>query len=175
LEAYDDQQLHENGLGLVRRFLNEWDDVQEEINNASSIELIYGSATLVTGKLFGPVLQPIAEEFGRLTGTKVDVKPITNQRLGESITAAGLLMGEDILEQLLNAGYSEIVILPRVTFDHPELISLDDLSPQEMADKLGRPVALADTIGDVWDALTGQSNVIFEPKGTHHGPKQNES
>jgi hypothetical protein len=32
-----------------------------------------------------------------------------------------------------------------------------------MANRLNRPVALADTLGDVWDALTGQSKVLYQP------------
>jgi hypothetical protein len=50
-------------------------------------------------------------------------------------------------------------------FDHPDTIALDDLSPQDIANKIGRPVALADTMGDVWDALIGQSQVIYQPEG----------
>ncbi|MFQ5436623.1 MAG: DUF512 domain-containing protein, partial [Anaerolineae bacterium] len=34
LSAYDGQQLQENGLGLVRQFLDEWDAVKEEIANS---------------------------------------------------------------------------------------------------------------------------------------------
>jgi hypothetical protein len=49
-------------------------------------------------------------------------------------------------------------------FDHPDTISLDDLTPLETAIRLGRPVALADTMGDVWDVLTGESRVTFRPE-----------
>jgi NifB/MoaA-like Fe-S oxidoreductase len=94
------------------------------------------------------------------------VLPITNQRLGETITVAGLLMAGDVLNQLQTAGYGDLVILPRVMFDHPETIALDDLSPQDIANKLGRPLALADTMGDVWDALIGQSHVVYQPGNT---------
>jgi hypothetical protein len=48
-------------------------------------------------------------------------------------------------------------------FDHPDTISLDDLSPQDVANRLGRPVALADSLGDVWDALLGVSRVMYSP------------
>ena len=39
------------------------------------------------------------------------------------------------------------MVLPRVMFDHPDVIALDDLSPQDIANRLGVPVALADTLG----------------------------
>lgn len=91
------------------------------------------------------------------------VVPIVNERLGESITVAGLLMGGDILRQLEAGGCGDLVVLPRVTFDHPDTITLDDLSPQDIANRLDRPVALADSLGDVWDALRGVSRVMYRP------------
>jgi hypothetical protein len=74
-------------------------------------------------------------------------------------------MGADVLEQLQAAEYGDLVMLPRVMFDHPDTIALDDISPQDIANKIGRPVALADTMGDVWDALLGQSQVLYMPDG----------
>ena len=56
-----------------------------------------------------------------------------------------------------------IVVLPRVMFDHPQGISLDDVSPLEIARALGRPVFLADAMGDVLDALTGGNPLRFDP------------
>ncbi|KPK02701.1 MAG: hypothetical protein AMJ56_20680, partial [Anaerolineae bacterium SG8_19] len=61
---------------------------------------------------------------------------------------------------------TQLILLPRIAFDHPDLISLDDITPQEIANRLGRPVALADQMGDVWDALVGRSKLIFHPDET---------
>jgi putative radical SAM enzyme (TIGR03279 family) len=181
LEAYDGQDLHENGLGMVRHFLDEWAAVQEEIRswlaNKSSAEAIepaspntaterqwrYQRVTLVTGTLFATTLQAAADEFQQLVPLTLDVQAVTNQRLGDKITVAGLLMGDDVLTHLQNEGYGDLVLLPRVMFDHPDTIALDDIAPQEIANKLGSPVALADTMGDVWDALNGVSRVVYHP------------
>lgn len=172
LDAYDGLQLQENGLGMVRDFLNEWQAVREEIEEwqaengtrrkPASISGLQ-SVTLVTATLFASVLRPKAAEFADLTGVEITVLAVVNERLGETITVAGLLMGKDVLQQLQTAGYGDLVVLPRVMFDHPDTVSLDDLSPQEMADEIGRPIALADTLGDVWDALIGQSSVVYQP------------
>ncbi len=168
-DAYDGQELQENGLGMVRRFLDDWEEVQEEIGDwqlmANRQQLIsnYQTVTLVTGTLFAAVLRETAVTFTSLTGVRVHVLPIVNERLGATITVAGLLMGQDVLRQLEAAGYGDLVVLPRVMFDHPDTIALDDLLPQDMANKLKCPVALADTLGDVWDALLGESQVMFLP------------
>jgi hypothetical protein len=48
-------------------------------------------------------------------------------------------------------------------FDHPRGITLDDLSPQDIANQLGVPVHLADLMGDVIDALAGRNPLTFRP------------
>jgi putative radical SAM enzyme (TIGR03279 family) len=166
LSAYDGRQLHENGLGMVRRFLDEWSLVQEEIVKWHTAHGALPAdrprrLTLATATLFAPVLEDAAATFGRLTDVPVDVVPVVNERLGDSITVAGLLMVEDIVSALKETGYGDLVVLPRVVFDHPDVISLDDATPAAVARQLGVPVALADTMGDVWDAVLGQSSVVF--------------
>ncbi len=161
-DAYDGQELHENGLGMVRAYLDDWAAVREEI--AATADLPPARAvTLATATLFAPTLRRTAAEFAALTGCEVAVVPMVNMRLGESITVSGLLMAGDVIDQLQAAGVGDLVVLPRVMFDHPDTISLDDLSPQDVANRLGRPVALADSLGDVWDALRGESRVMYRP------------
>ncbi len=169
ISAYDDQQLQENGLGLVRLFLDEWSQLTTEIDRHRNLPLIHKKLVLVTGTLFATVLEPVARDFANRTGCQVEVVPVVNRRLGETITAAGLLMVKDIIDQRQRIESAELVVLPRVVFDHPDLISLDNISPQNLADELGSPVALADVMGDVWDACTGHSSVIFRPGD--NGPK----
>jgi len=89
--------------------------------------------------------------------------PIVNVRLGETITVAGLLMGDDVIGQLKNRALGDILILPRIMFDHPQGISLDDRSALDIARALDRPVALADAMGDVLDALTGRNRLMILP------------
>ncbi len=163
LAAYDGQELHENGLGMVRHFLDEWEDVKTEIKDWQSPISNLQSLTLATATLFADTLKETAVEFSSLTGVATAVKPIINQRLGDTITVAGLLMAGDLIHQLQDGDIADMVIVPRVMFDHPDTISLDDMTPQEVANRLQRPLALADTMGDVWDAVTGQSQVIFIP------------
>ncbi|MBX3055831.1 MAG: DUF512 domain-containing protein [Anaerolineae bacterium] len=163
LAAYDGYELHENGLGMVRHFLDEWHQVKQEIGNSQLTIDNFQLVTLVTGALFAETLRQTAVPFAQLTGVSVSVLPVVNERLGATITVAGLLMAEDVLNQLEMAGYGDLVVLPRVMFDHPDRISLDDLSPQDAANRLQRPVALADTMGDVWDALIGESAVMYWP------------
>ena len=98
-------------------------------------------------------------------GLTVNIIPVVNIRLGETITVAGLLMVEDLLAQLNDKRLGDLLILPRVIFDHPDRISLDDKSPLHLANRIQKPIALADSLGDVWDVVRGQSRLLFSPDG----------
>lgn len=165
---YDGLSLEENGQGMVRNFLDDWKTVKREVKGKkpagrSRIRARYHSGTLATGTLFAPTLTKAAKEFTRLSGLPVDVIPITNERLGETITVSGLLMGDDVINQLRTHVLGEVVVLPRIMFDHPQGIALDDVSPLRIAQLIDRPVALADAMGDVLDALTGRSRLLVKP------------
>jgi putative radical SAM enzyme (TIGR03279 family) len=161
IDAYDGYDLTENGLGQVRRFLDDWIAVKSEIRETPLIKRL----TLCSGALFAPTLTDNAREFSALSGVQTEVIPITNTRLGESITVAGLVMGNDVIEQLKDRDLGDVVVLPRVMFDHPDGISLDDISPMAVAKALNKPVALVDMMGDLVDIIYGRPALFFRPTG----------
>ena len=59
--------------------------------------------------------------------------------MGATITVSGLLLGADAIDQLRLQDVRGGVVLPRVMFDHPRGITLDDLSPQDIANQLCNP------------------------------------
>lgn len=162
---YDRLALEENGMGMVRGFLDDWKKVKRELATAHlPMTALQGrGGTLVTATLFEPILRQAAEEFDALAGTRLQVASVLNERLGHGITVAGLLMGADVIEQLAGRELGEFVVLPRVMFDHPQGISLDDLSPLFIAQKLGRTIFLADAMGDVLDTFTGANLLRVSP------------
>lgn len=164
--SYDGLALHENGLGMVRDFTNEWQRLKRNEVAAPLPPTRYKRACLVTATLFAPTLTRVAREFTRRSGIPLDVIPVINERLGNTITVAGLLMGEDVIRQLSadeRLAACDLVILPRIMFDHPDGIALDDVSPMTIARALQRPIALADWMGDVLDALRGENKLKFDP------------
>jgi putative radical SAM enzyme (TIGR03279 family) len=154
---YDGLHLEENGLGMVRGFLEDWRKTKRKIPNT---QYQTSKATLATGELFAPVLREAADEFSPLSGVSLDVIPIRNDRLGETITVAGLLMGAEAIAQLRAYDLGELVVLPRIMFDHPTGAALDDVSVSDVSTAIGRPVALAATMGDVLEVLTIQAEQV---------------
>lgn len=182
--AYDGLALEENGLGMVRGFLEEWrrtkreirrwtiDDGRSSVRRPPSKLVLQGrAATLVAASLFAPTLQATADEFNALAGSQLRVVPVLNERLGHTITVAGLLMGADVVAQLRGRDLGECVILPRVMFDHPQGLSLDDVTPLQIAQALDRSIYLADAMGDVLDALTGRNRLHIDPAATAIPPE----
>lgn len=128
-DAYDGLDLTENGVGLVRRFLEIGDRrLEQAISDLRS-------PTLVTGALFAPVLRSV---------TAADVVPITNHFFGETVTVAGLLTGRDVVAQLRGRELGDVAVLPAAMFGGPEGQSLDGMWPQEIEEALEREVLAAD-------------------------------
>ena len=172
---YDDLQLQENGLGLVRDYLDDWRVVKRELKalvGSASLPAFRSpvSATLATAALFAPTLAKTAAEFDAIAGSRLRVVPIVNERLGHTITVAGLLMGEDVIAQLRGSDLGAFIALPRVMFDHPDGISLDDVAPMTIARTLDKPVVLVDSLGDVLDAFTGRARLRFDPADPDRAP-----
>jgi putative radical SAM enzyme (TIGR03279 family) len=172
---YDGLHLEENGLGMVREFLEDWRKTKRQISNLKSqirgwkseiggpkseIRNLKSKISLATGELFAPVLRKAAEEFTSLSGVKLDVIPIRNERLGETITVSGLLMGADVIAQLQARDLGELVVLPRIVFDHPTGVALDDVSVSDIAGALERPVVLAATMRELLKALTNHAKPV---------------
>jgi putative radical SAM enzyme (TIGR03279 family) len=95
--AYDSFPQYENGIGLVRAFLDSWEDVVHSTPVRSGNARAH--ATLVTGELFAPTLRravPLAARHG----VTCSVLPVRNRFLGGNVSVAGLLSGADIAEAI---------------------------------------------------------------------------
>jgi len=137
--AYDGLDLTENGVGLVRRFLDAGFDVPD---------LVGRPATYVTGALFAPLLKAaLAGQPG------ADVLAVQNRFFGDTVTVAGLLTGGDVIEQLSapqphRPALRQVVVLPAAMFGGPDGQSLDGMWPADVSEALGRPVLLAHVRGE---------------------------
>ena len=126
-EAYDGLNLTENGVGLVRKFLN----------SPRPQRSAFATLTLVTGTMFAPLLRRAVAEFAG-----IEVAPVVNHFFGETVTVAGLLAGQDVVAQLRERDLGDAVALPPAMFGGPEGQSLDEMWPQEIGRALGREVVV---------------------------------
>lgn len=93
-EEYEGFPQLENGVGLVRLFLDEW---QRETNRLPQRRAPSRAAVLVTGRAAGPVFSALVARLAKLwPGAKVEVLALENHFFGPRVTVAGLLTGEDL-------------------------------------------------------------------------------
>ena len=155
-EMYDGYPQIENGIGLVRQFL----DDSRRTSPAGSARV--SSCTLVCGTLIAPVLKQAAKDLAASSGTRIQVVPVVNELFGETVTVSGLLGGRDVMAALQDLDLGEIVFLPAAMFaegrpgqDQSELErrTLDGLTLQEIAEGVDRPVVAVDRMSKVWNEL----------------------
>lgn len=120
---YDDFPQIENGVGMVRDFL---DTIPRKL--PSKINGLW-----VTGKSMMDVWRAqIIPKFK----TKINLIPVENKLFGPKVTVTGLLSGEDILRRLKVSKIGrQIIILPPNCLNHDGLF-IDDLTIADLQDKL---------------------------------------
>jgi putative radical SAM enzyme (TIGR03279 family) len=147
---YQEDAQYENGVGMVRCLLDDWDRCAQM---ATLGGIACEGMTWVCGTLVAPVLGPIADEFQRRFHCTVDLLPVRNVALGDTVTVSGLLFGQDVLAALARARREPLTVLPRGMFDQTGRRTLDDLTPREMEAATGTRILLADAVSDVIDQL----------------------
>ncbi len=106
---YDDGALYENGVGAVRRFIDRFDTEAERIPSLGGRPV-----TLVTGASMAPFVRERATRLSEVVGGAVSVVEVKNRYFGASVTIAGLLGGQDIIDALVDQGVEGggVVVLP---------------------------------------------------------------
>jgi NifB/MoaA-like Fe-S oxidoreductase len=109
--------------------------------------------TLVCGTLIAPLLEDKAVKLAGRAGLEIEVVPVVNDLFGPTVTVSGLLTGRDVIEVLRGQDLGDAVFLPRAMFDASGELTLDDMSPAEIGERLGVKVEVAGTMGEVVTSL----------------------
>jgi putative radical SAM enzyme (TIGR03279 family) len=151
--AYDGFPQLANGVGMLRRFLDGWRRAERRLRRRG-LRPAVASATLVTGRAFLPLLQPVARDLGHALGIACRAEGVDNRLFGDAVTVAGLLSGRDMVEELADCDLGEVVVLPRTMFDAAGARTLDDWTPCDLAAALGRRVEVAQSPSELVAVLT---------------------
>ena len=136
-EGYD--QL-ENGVGLVRQFQDEWSDLEPSLPRRVDKPT---RVLMACGTLAAPVLKPVAERLSQIENLTVELCPVSNEFFGDMVTVSGLLTGGDVVAELRRHGPADLVLLPKVMFDHSGTRTIDEWTTERIAAELGASVAMA--------------------------------
>jgi len=133
---YDDFAQIEDGIGMVRRFL---DDFSASLRRRRKPMPLL-RATLATGTLFYPFLKECIARFNDRLGSDLAVVEVENRFMGKTITVAGLLAGRDLAQALAGRPLGDFVVIPGEAVSRVEGIFVDDMTPAGLEKILGKPV-----------------------------------
>lgn len=127
---YDDWPLTENGVGAVRRLIDDFDAGLARVPS-----MLGQRIGIVSGTRMGPVLEPLAARLAAHADAHVEVIAVENGMFGDTVTTAGLLAGRDIAAALAGADAFDIVLLPAESLNDDELF-IDNMPLSTMIDAL---------------------------------------
>jgi NifB/MoaA-like Fe-S oxidoreductase len=148
--VYDGYDQIENGVGMVRKFQDDWEEVRTKLPSRAATPR---RVVVATGTLAEPVLRPMVDRINRIPNVEAVLKPILNEFFGETITVAGLITAADLVAQLKPVMPADLVVLPRVMFDWAGERTIDDWSLERIEAELGARVMLGRDPGDLIKAI----------------------
>ena len=131
-EFYDGFPQLDNGIGLTRSFINDWDaSAVEQLQPAGYDEPVY--LDVVTGTAVSPVIRQLAESV-QAENLHIRIVPVENEHFGHTVNVSGLLTAHDILNKLKSLdGPRHGILIPESALRSGEDIFLDDMSLAEFA------------------------------------------
>ncbi|GHU63167.1 radical SAM protein [Clostridia bacterium] len=144
-ESYDGYLQWENGVGMLRSFMEE---AKDTLNQIKVLPKEQRRISLATGILAAPYLREVLDEIcKKFPQIHAMLYPIRNEFFGEKITVAGLLTGGDIQNQLKGKDLGTALLLPEHMLKSTEDIFLDDIHLKELEQNLAVPIQKVETDG----------------------------
>lgn len=133
-EFYGEFNQLENGVGMLalqrQQFLEALSDFEPDDRSRT--------LSIATGQAAAPFLQALVDEAAKKWhNLKCSIYPIQNDFFGENITVAGLVTGQDLMAQLSGKPLGERLLIPDVMLKFHEDVFLDDVSLEQVSEKLG--------------------------------------
>lgn len=163
-EWYDGFPQLDNGIGLTRSFLKDWEETgageKERPQGTAAKDAEAAEAPQYLDVVTGTSVAPIFEQLARAAEVEVPhlhvrIVPVENDFFGTTVNVSGLLTGKDILAALgkLN-GPRTGVLIPECALRAGEDIFLDDMTLTAFREALpGVRVEPVQGGADYWQAL----------------------
>ena len=139
LRSYGDLPQIENGVGMVPLFLSDAGRVLRAARPIGNFRV-----TVVTGVSALGFVSEFLIKLCEITGMAIVPLAVENQLFGESVTVSGLVAGNDIVAALQGIFIGEALLVPDVMIKEGEGLFLDDVSLEELGQRLGCRVILFD-------------------------------
>ena len=137
-EYYEAYPQIENGVGMIRSFLEDFNIAWEDISDMSDSLSEKRCVSVATARAAYPFVKKTCDMLsGFIKNLEVNVYEIVNEFYGESITVTGLLTGQDMYNQLVGKVLGDELFIPENALKADEDIFLCGMTLSELSEKLG--------------------------------------
>ena len=144
---YEDYPQIGNGVGSIRLFIKEFQTVASQM-----LPTAIGKPqrlTWVVGNAVEQAFQPLVQQLNSVTGLEVNLMALRSEYWGQEITVTGLLTGQDLLAGLCNRDLGDAILLPSLMLKHDDTRFLDDMTVEEVSDKLQTRIIPVTSVKDL--------------------------
>lgn len=153
LEAYEDFSQYENGVGMLRSLIDEFEkalDMAEWEGGERHVSIATGASPY---KVIDGLAKKAEAKFPLL---KCDVYRIRNDFFGETITVTGLITAQDLIAQLKGKDLGDNLLLSNAMVMRDSDIFLDDLTIGDVERELNVKIRTTPSDGyELLDAIMG--------------------
>lgn len=162
----------EDGVGMIRSFLNSFEKLLKKVESRSSKVEVFSDqnvrthklaikpknnpkskiqnpksldGTILTGEMFAPILREQIEKLNPLIGSNLRVLAVPNNYFGGDVAVAGLLTGQDFIT-MKDKIEGDFVIIPPHTVKSDEPILLDGMTFDELKSNFKVPLYAEDIL-----------------------------
>lgn len=143
-DAYEGYPQIENGVGMLSSFMEEFYSYLNELEGDDRSKEL----SLASGVLAAPYLEQMAKDISdKFKSINLHLYTIENDFFGKNITVAGLITGNDIINQLKDKNLGKALLLPDVLLRHGEDILLDDIKVEDIERALQTSICIVQSDG----------------------------
>lgn len=140
---YGDFDQLDNGVGMWALLKSEAKDATESIAEYDGLK-----RTVITGEAAFPLINGIVDNLkDKFSDLDCETIKIRNDFFGEKITVAGLITGNDIINQLKDKNLGEELLIPSSMLRHENDMFLDNVTVDELSAKLKTKVIIVENDG----------------------------
>lgn len=145
-EHYEDFSALENGVGLIALLKDELSYALEDYQGDTDIKR---TVTIACGTSVAPFMREmmgfVEEKF---RGVKVNVVPIINEFFGGGVNVSGLIVGQDLINQLRGKNLGDELLITSAMLRFESDLFLDDTSVEDVENTLNIKLTPVNNNGD---------------------------
>ena len=147
MSEYEDFPQIDNGVGSIRLFVDRFERAlaANPVRSAPTPRRL----TWVVGNTVERPFGGLVDRLNQIDGLTVQLAALNSDYWGQSMTVTGLLTGQDLLEKLAGQALGDALLLPSLMLRHGDTRFLDDMTVQQVSDRLQIPIVIVTSAEDV--------------------------